>query len=127
VAGVSEAIPDPQQLRVRLDDPRAAHGITADAIAHYLDAHGWAYQSSVSDAEVWMRPTPGGRQVTVRVPIAARAGEEWVVLRLISELALTEDRSELAVRADLLAIAQADHEPPHHLVRRARRHLRRDR
>ncbi len=118
---MSDAIPELQHLRVRLDDPRAAHGITADAIAAYLDAHGWTYQNSVSDAEVWSRPAPGGRQETVSVPTSVRVGEEWVVLRLIRELALTEDRSELAVRADLLAIAAADHEPPHHLVRRFRR------
>jgi hypothetical protein len=91
--------PDLLTLRVILRDPDACKRITPEAANAYLEAHGWQRVATLGHGAEWTR-----NDAYVLVPYRTL----WFdygsrMCSLVNDLARVEDRSALAVYAELVA------------------------
>lgn len=95
----------PPDFRVDIRDPRIADDITPAGMQAYLEAHGW--QMRHDEAGKWQQWTEPGTGADIRIPLSTRFGDYRQRVRdLILCLEEVEDRSQLAVWADLRAARQ---------------------
>lgn len=90
-------------LRVDFRDPEAAARITPEQANAYLAAHGWTGPSVVHEYAIWLDPSDGLRQALVPLQTHWRDyGASMVTL--LNDLARHEDRSPLAVFAEMIMV-----------------------
>ena len=97
-------IPDLLTLRVTLRDPDACKRITPAAASAYLEARGWRHGYTDSIIAEWRRA--GDYVLVPHHPNWHDYGSR--VCSLVNDLARIEDRSALAVYAELVAPTSGD-------------------
>ena len=94
----------PADLRVEIQDSRAADGITPDGLRAYLEAHGWYPTGRVRRVDLAQQWARDGATLRALVPVDPDDMEyRPEVLTAIRRIAEGEGRAQLAVVADLRA------------------------
>ena len=99
---------DLRKVRAIVTDANVLGRLEPTAVATYLQRTGWVQVRTVRGGGVWAKRS-GSDDAQMLVPSDQRFGDYAIrMTEVLTALALTEDRSQLAVLVDLYAAAEVE-------------------
>jgi hypothetical protein len=99
---------DLRKVRASVTDAAVLRRVTLASLVTYLESHGWAPHQQIALATWWRRSADDGTPM-VLVPRRGDVGDyELRIADALTTLAAVEDRSQLAILADLLGIGEGE-------------------